>query len=391
MANETKKTNMIVPEVMGDMIEAKIDALCKLTPYAAVDNSLEGVPGDTKTVPCWNYIGDAEDVAEGVEVGLTQMTASSTTFTIKKAMKAVGITEEARLSGLGDPIGQAETQLAKSIVSKVDNDLVDTAYTSNNVFDGTAAVIGYDNIVDAVTKFEDEEDGIEKVMFIHPKQEATLLKDDDFHNASTFNGDVAVKGAIGKIAGCWVKKSKKVQKVDAQQAVAGVYTLTITGSGAAGDKVYINDAPVELSEDSAKTATAIATAIATAFASNDYYTISRSGAVLTLTEKSGKEGTTTPSAHSDSDTIDITVGVTTAGKEASEAHYKCPIIKMEPDSAETEYTEDELPALTIYLKKNTTVTSAFKHLKQLTELVACKFYGVALTNATKVVIAKFKA
>lgn len=111
----TKMENMINPEVMGVMINAKIEALAKLTPYARVDTSLAGVPGDTKTVPSWNYIGDAEDVEEGKEVGLSTLTASSTTFTIKKAMKAVGITQEAVNSGLGNPIGQAETQLSKSI------------------------------------------------------------------------------------------------------------------------------------------------------------------------------------------------------------------------------------------------------------------------------------
>ena len=79
----TKLNNLINPEVMGAMIGAKIDAQLKLTPYAKVDTTLVGVPGDTKTVPSWNYIGDAEDVAEGAEVGLSTLTASSTTFTIQ--------------------------------------------------------------------------------------------------------------------------------------------------------------------------------------------------------------------------------------------------------------------------------------------------------------------
>ena len=152
---ETKLANLINPEVMGAMINAKIEALAKLTPYAKVDTTLAGVAGDTKTVPCWNYIGDAEDVAEGQEVGTSQLTASSTTFTIKKAMKAVSITEEARLSGLGNPVGQAESQLAKSIVGKVDNDLLEAAYTSTNIVN-TNSVIGYNGIVNAVAKFEDE-------------------------------------------------------------------------------------------------------------------------------------------------------------------------------------------------------------------------------------------
>lgn len=280
----TNMANMINPEVMGPMINAKIEALAKITPYAKVDTTLVGVPGDTKTVPSWNYIGDAEDIAEGVEVGLTQMTASSTTFTIKKAMKAVGITQEAVNSGLGNPIGQAESQLAKSIIGKVDNDVLDAALTAANVHTA-GSVIGYAGIVDAVSKFEDEEDGIEKVMFISPKQEAVLLKDPDFLSADKFTSGVAVNGAIGKIAGCWIKKSNKIK------AKSGVFT--------------------------------------------------------------------------------------------------CPIIKLEPDSAETEYTEDELPAITIFLKKDTTVDAEWFPKKQQTDITACKYYGVALTNSAKVVLAKF--
>ena len=300
MSETTKLNNLINPEVMGDMIEAKIEALCKITPYAKVDTTLQGVPGDTKTVPSWNYIGDAEDfdveaaADAGTEMETTKLTAGKTTFTIKCAGKSVSILQTAINSGLGNPIGQAELQLAKSIAGKVDNDLmgaIQTAATAAEpkvkiVGDGTS-VIGYDGIVDANTKFEDEEDGIDKVLFIHPAQEATLLKDDDFLSADKFTGGVAVNGAIGKIAGAWVKKSKKVPLVD------GVYF--------------------------------------------------------------------------------------------------CPIIKTEPDSAETEYTEDELPALTIFLKKDTQVDHEWFPKKQRHDITAAKYYGVAITNAAKIVVAKFKA
>lgn len=290
MADVTKINDIINPEVMGDMIEAKIEALCKITPYAHVDTTLQGVPGDTKTVPSWNYIGDAEDFDPETaadtdsEMDVSKLTASSTTFTIKCAGKSVGILQTAINSGLGNPIGQAETQLAKSIVGKVDNDVMEAAYTCENVYEpGTA--IGYEGIVDSVAKFEDEEDGIDKVMFIHPNQEATLLKDEMFLSADKFEAGVAVNGAIGKIAGCWVKKSKKVKLVDG---------------------LYYN-----------------------------------------------------------------------------------PIIKTEPDSSETEYTEDELPALTIFLKKDTQVDHEWFPKKQRHDITATKYYGVALTNAAKVVIAKF--
>ena len=281
----TKKVNVIIPQVMGEMIDAKIEALAKLTPYAKVDTTLVGVAGDTKTVPSWNYVGDAVDVVEGAEVETSKLTASSTTFTIKKAMKSIAITQEAVNSGMGNPIGQAETQLAKSIAGKVDSDLLDAVLATSNVVDLSAtSTIGYKAIVDGVTKFEDEEDGVEKVMFIAPSQEATLLKDPDFLSADKFTGGVAVNGAIGKIAGCWVKKSKKIKE--------------------------------------------------------------------------------------------------------SSGNFINPIIKLEADSAETEYTEDELPALTIFLKADTSVDAEWFPKKQTTDVTACKYYGVAVTNASKVVLLK---
>lgn len=338
MANQvTKIADIINPEVMGAMIEAKIDAQCKLTPYAKVDTTLQGVPGDTKTVPSWNYIGDAEDFdpenATGAEIETAKLTASSTTFTIKCAGKAVSILQTAINSGLGNPIGQAESQLAKSIVGKVDNDVLDAAYSSKNFFNGVADDIGYRPIVGAVTGFEDEEDGIDKVMFIHPNQEATLLTDPDFLSADKFTGGVAVNGAIGKIAGCWVKKSKKVKKV-ATYAASATGAITIVVDATAEDATHLHLGSVQ-------------PFCATTVAVGDKVNKTDDGAWLN------------------------------------------PIIKMEPDSSETEFTEDELPAITIFLKKDTQVDHEWFPKKQKHDVTATKYYGVALTNAAKVILAVF--
>lgn len=325
----TKLEDIINPEVMGPVIGAKVEALCKITPYAKVDTTLQGVPGDTKTTPSWEYIGDAEDVAEGEEVGTVGLKAGSTTFTIKKAMKAVSITQESINSGLGNPVAQAETQLAKSIAQKVDNDVLDAAYTgTNRIAENTLAVISYSGIVDAVTQFEDEEDGIEKVMFIHPKQEATLLKDSNFLSADKFTAGVAVNGAIGKIAGCWVKKSKKVMLVQAEKNTSGI---------------------VEISAEN-----------------------------LAEYKKKTLDGST------------LKVGDKVNAVEAANQYYLNPILKMEPDSPETEYTEDELPAITIFLKKDTSLDHEWFPKKQIHDLTTAKYYGVAKTNDAKIVLAKFK-
>lgn len=385
----TTMANMINPQVMGDMINAKIEAQLKLTPYAKVDTSLQGVPGDTKTVPAWEYIGDADNIDENTQIDYTQMSASTKTFTIGKAGKGVQITTEAINSGLGNPVGQAESQLAKSIAGKVDNDVLNAALGATMVYDGTAGVIAYDGVVEANGKFEDEEDGIEKVMFIHPKQETQLLKDPDFISADKFEAGVAVKGSIGKIAGCWIKKSLKVPMLDAVTAVQGVYTVTIGGTVASGDKITVAGVEVTLDGTSGASVTAAATAVKNAFSSNANYSATSASGVVTLTEKSGKEGTGVPEATIVSTAGTVTVATTTQGVAAAVAMFKNPIIKMEADSAETEYTEDELPALTIFLKKDTTVNSFYNQDYDRHEITAYRYYGVALTNAAKVVVAKF--
>lgn len=327
----TKMENMINPEVMGDMLDAKIEAQLKITPYAKVDTTLQGVPGDTKTVPSWNYIGDAEDVAEGEEVDTTKMTSAKETFTIKKAMKSVEITQEAINSGLGNPVGQAEVQLAKSIAGKVDNDVLEAVYQGKMTSGDGTAKISYEGLVDASTKFEDEEDGIEKVLFINPAQEATILKDSNFISADKYEPGVMVRGAIGKVAGCQIKKSKKVRLVTFEKdntATTGATTIT-------ADNLAEYQAKVD-------------------------------------------------------PTVTLVVGDKVKAIAAASQYYVCPIIKMEADSEEIEYTEDELPAVTIFLKKDTSLDHEFKPRKQIHELTAARYYGVALTNGAKVVLAKFK-
>ena len=56
----TKIADLIDPEVMGDMVSARIPKKLRVAPFAKVDDTLAGVPGDTITVPAYAYIGDAE-------------------------------------------------------------------------------------------------------------------------------------------------------------------------------------------------------------------------------------------------------------------------------------------------------------------------------------------
>ena len=208
----TKLANLINPEVMGGMISATLPKKIKFSTIARVDTTLQGIAGNTITVPKYAYIGDAVDVAEGEAIDTTVLTATSTEVTIKKAGKAVEITDEALLSGYGDPAGQAAMQLGMAIASKIDEDAYKALLGASLVYDGSATAISYDGIVDANAKFGDESDeAMDKVMYIHPDQEATIRKDANFIDRNKFGGEVMATGVIGKIAGIQIRKSKKVK------------------------------------------------------------------------------------------------------------------------------------------------------------------------------------
>ena len=289
----TKIEDLIVPEVMADMISAKVEAKVIISKIAKVDTTLQGQPGNEVTVPQYKYIGDAEDVAEGVAMGTAKLETGSTKFTIKKAGKGVSITDEAILSGYGDPVGEANKQLAMAIANKIDNDVVEVINkeyalgTAEDgvqlIYDGSAKVISYAGVVDAEDLF-DEETSSDKILYVHPKQMTQLRKDADFISADKYDGNVMTSGEVGKIGTCRVVRSKKV--------------------------------------------------------------------------KLNSEGTA----------------------------YLNPIVKLTNDAE----TEEDAPAVTIYLKRDTQVERERKADAGLTNIFTNKHYGVALTNTTKVVLAKFK-
>ena len=215
---QTKLANIVNPEVMADMIDKKLVDLMKFAPLADIDNTLVGQPGNTVTLPSWNYVGDAAVLNEGVSLTPSLLSAGTVNATIHKVAKGIELTDEAVLSGYGDPIGEASRQLALAIASAVDGEVLGILHsitgnmamsTTNNTTYPAAA-----DIVSGLTLFgEDIEDG-PTVALVSPavyQQMRTAVGANTWVPASEIAAGVAVRGVVGEFQGCQVMVSNKLK------------------------------------------------------------------------------------------------------------------------------------------------------------------------------------
>ena len=205
----TQLSNMINPEVLGAFLETKLVDAIKLSPLAVVGTELQGRAGNTLTLPTWQYIGDAADLAEGVADTPVALETQSKEVKIKKASKSVEITDEALLSGYGNPADEIASQLLTSIASKVEADCFAALAT------GTLKQVGAvnaDTVADALVKFGEDLDE-EMFLFINPADYAAIRKNPNF---AYVNGQqMTIGGTVGFIFNCAVVVSNRVAATSA--------------------------------------------------------------------------------------------------------------------------------------------------------------------------------
>lgn len=208
---QTKIEQLVNPEVMADMVSAKLPKMIKFTPLAYVERKLVGQPGNTVTVPKWEYSGDAKDIAEGEAIVPDQLTTAKSTMTIKKAGKGIEVTDEALLSGYGDPLGQAAHQIALAIANKVDNDLIVEAKKATQ-FVAEAPTTGA-ALDKALAVFADEEDA--RYVAIINSEDAIALRADtakEWIRGSEVGANIVISGTFGETHGVQIVRSNKVDK-----------------------------------------------------------------------------------------------------------------------------------------------------------------------------------
>lgn len=207
--NGTKLENLVNPQVLADMISAELPKAIRFAPLAVVGRRLEGRAGNTITMPKYGYIGDAEDVAEGADIPVSQMTTTTRQVTVKKAGKGVEITDEAVLSGYGDPIGELRKQLVMSIANKVDNDSLAALKTATLTYSGALTV---NSLLAARAKFG-ELVNQPAVLIINSANYAKIAA--EVVSLEKSYDKVLIDGVVGKIAGLQVLISDKLSATEA--------------------------------------------------------------------------------------------------------------------------------------------------------------------------------
>ena len=203
----TYLSSLFNPQVVADLIDTKLTDNMVFAPLARIDRTLEGRAGNTVTLPYYSYIGKASSVSEGYDIPIEKLIQRSSSVTIVKYGIAVQLTDEAVLSGYGDPLGEAATQIALSIDDAMDNALLaamaaNSASAQNYTTSNASTALAPADIPLALAKFGEDNEG-QKALFVTPDFYAKLLGT-DWIPASEIAAEVKIRGAVGMAYGCQV-------------------------------------------------------------------------------------------------------------------------------------------------------------------------------------------
>lgn len=210
----TMLANLVDPEVLADFIDKKLVNAIRLSPLARIDNTLVGRPGDEITLPQYSYIGDAQFVAEGEDIPIARLSATTTKVKVAKIGKAVEITDEAILSAAGDISEEAGNQILTAMNSGVENQLMQAMRNQATLSAQIPSTGDPANAVaDALTQFGEDIDG-NKVLAIPPEFYARLRKSSSWIPNTEMGAQAIIRGTIGMVHGCQVITANRLRAHD---------------------------------------------------------------------------------------------------------------------------------------------------------------------------------
>lgn len=198
------------PQVVADLIDTKLTDNMVFAPLARLDYTLQGRAGNTVTLPYYGYISAATTVEEGHDIPLRKLTQNTSSVTISKLGVAVQLTDEAVLSGYGDPIGEAAHQISVAIDDAMDIALL-AALAANSASEqnytaSASTGLAPEDIPLALAKFGEDAEG-QKALLVTTDFYAQLIGQPASTNwipASEIAANVKIRGSVGMAYGCQV-------------------------------------------------------------------------------------------------------------------------------------------------------------------------------------------
>mgnify|MGYP003505738043 FL=1 len=203
MAN-TVFNNKVIEAKAKDLLSTAVNTRSLMT----VDEDLVQEAGMVKTINVYTYTGEAEELAVGVGNTASKrgsITYAGTDYTVKMVQQAFDYYDEDFMKDetIVDNMLKGANQV---MVNKMNSDFITEAKkaTLSQTFAKNGA-LGYDTIVDAISKLNLEDES--KVFVVIPNTwKAALRKDADYKSAQL--GEVIYNGQVGTICGIPVICSK---------------------------------------------------------------------------------------------------------------------------------------------------------------------------------------
>ncbi len=251
-----KRTDLILPQILARAVKNAFRGMKVLYGSAAVVKDfsmLNEKGGDKVKVPYFGSIGEWEDVAEGMPLTISGLTADSEDATVQRSGKAFDATDWARFASApdSDPYAEAARQVVEGGVRRMDKALIDAALTSDLVVDvfnaGSPRTLDYDLVVDGQALWGDEYTST-ALMMTHSTQRANLQKDKDSQGRPLYT-DVS-QGAITTVAGLPVGISDRCPVEFPAVTTTGTTPPAVTISGAT--KSALNKLRIEITSAGAR-------------------------------------------------------------------------------------------------------------------------------------------
>lgn len=201
--------DLVDPQVLGDMVEADLGFAMRFAPLATIDSTLVGQAGSKVTIPVWGPKGEAKLIPEGEAIEYQKLSTSMKTFTIEKVASGYEISDEAVLSGYGNPIGKMQEYITAEIAEYFDNSALDAIKTTPL----TVVSSGWGpTLVEAIEDAFNVEDGETGVIFMCRKDFTKHRREMglDWSKASEIVDTARIKGANGEALGWEVVVSNKI-------------------------------------------------------------------------------------------------------------------------------------------------------------------------------------